>query len=117
MATIEHELDDYTLTFEYAHSKEEDYRSNAVTAKVSRKFNQKNTTLTGGVSFAYDEVLTTDFTSNFENEDKDALNFSLGLSQIVTPNTLADFTLEYGRSKGYLSDPYRRISQFRTVVV
>ncbi|MFT6498098.1 MAG: hypothetical protein ACJAT6_000222 [Akkermansiaceae bacterium] len=117
VATIEHELDDYTLTFEYAHSKEEDYRSNAVTAKVSRKFNQKNTTLTGGVSFAYDEVLTTDFTSNFENEDKDALNFSLGLSQIVTPNTLADFTLEYGRSKGYLSDPYRRISQFRTVVV
>ena len=45
------------------------------------------------------------------------MDFSLGISQIVTPNTLFDFTLGYGRSKGYLSDPYRRISQFRTVVV
>lgn len=117
VATIEHEVDDYTLTFEYAHSKEEDYRSNAVTAKVSREFNQKNTTLTGGVSFLFDEVLATDFTSNIENEDKDTIDVSVGLSQILTPNTLFDLTLGYGRSKGYLSDPYRRISQIRTIVV
>lgn len=114
VATIEHEVDDYTLTFEYAHSKEEDYRSNAVTAKVSREFNQKNTTLTGGVSFLFDEVLATDFTSNIENEDKDTIDVSVGLSQILTPNTLFDLTLGYGRSKGYLSDPYRRISQITT---
>jgi hypothetical protein len=117
VATIEHEVDDYTLTFEYAHSKEDDYRSNAVTAKVSREFNQKNTTVTGGVSFAFDEVLATDFTNNFENRDKDTLDVSVGVSQIVTRNTLVDFNLGYGRSTGYLSDPYRRISQDRTVVI
>ncbi|MFT6575613.1 MAG: hypothetical protein ACJA16_003817, partial [Akkermansiaceae bacterium] len=117
VATIEHEVDDYTLTFEYAHSKEDDYRSNAVTAKVSREFNQKNTTVTGGVSFAFDEVLATDFTNNFENRDKDTLDVSVGVSQIVTRNTLVDFNLGYGRSTGYLSDPYRRIAQDRTVVI
>lgn len=117
VATIEHEIDDYTLTFEYAHSKEDDYRSNAVTAKVSREFNQKNTTVTGGVSFAFDDVLKTDFTSNFENEDKDTLDISMGLSQILSQNTLFDLTLGYGRSKGYLSDPYRRISEIGTKIL
>jgi len=117
VATIEHVINDYTLTFEYAHSKEDDYRSNAVTGKVSREFNQKNTTVTGGVAVAFDEVLATDFTNNFENRDKDTLDFSVGISQIVTRNTLVDVNLGYGRSTGYLSDPYRRISQIRTVVV
>jgi len=117
VATIEHEINDYTLTFEYAHSKEDDYRSNAVTAKVSREFNQKNTTLTGGVSFAFDEVLATDFTNIFENEDKDTLDVSVGLSQILTPNTLFDLTLGYGRSRGFLADPYRRISQDESQII
>ncbi len=119
VATIEHEVDDYTLSFEYAHSEEEDYRSNAVTARVSRQFNQKNTTVTGGVSFAFDEVLAspTGGTSNFEDEDKDTFDLSVGVSQILGPNTLLDFNAGYGRSEGYLSDPYRRISQIRDFVV
>ena len=76
VATIEHEIDDYTLSFEYAHSKESDYRSNAVTGKVSRQFNQNNTTVTAGAAFAFDEVLATPFTNNFEDQDKDCLLYT-----------------------------------------
>lgn len=117
VATIEHEVNDYTLSFEYAHSKEVDYRSNALTAKASRQFNQKNTTVTGGVSFAFDEVLTTPFTSNFQDEDKDTFDLNFGVSQILGRNTLLDVNFGYGRSTGYLGDPYRSISQIQTVVV
>ena len=117
VATIEHELDDYTLSFEYAHSKETDYRSNAVTGKVSRQFNQNNTTVTAGAAFAFDEVLATPFTNNFEDQDKDTVDLNIGISQILSRNTLFDLNLGYGRNTGYLGDPYRRISQIRTVVI
>jgi len=117
VATIEHELNDYTLSFEYAHSKEEDYESNAVTAQASRQFYQKNTTVTAGVAFAFDEVLETPFTNNFVDEDKDTFDLSIGVSQILGRNTLFDFNFGYGRSRGYLGDPYRRISQVRSVIL
>ena len=117
VATIEHEINDYTLTFEYAHSKEADYRSNAVTAKVSREFNQKNTTVTGGVSFAFDQVLATEFTNIITDQDKDALDFNIGVSQILSRNTIFDFNFGYGYTDGFLADPYRKISEIRTVVV
>ena len=117
VATIEHEVNDYTLSFEYAHSKETDYRSNAVTARVSRQFNQKNTTVTAGVAFAFDEVLATPFTNNFDDEDKDTFDFNLGVSQILSRNTILDLNFGYGHNSGYLGDPYRRISQQKTVIV
>lgn len=115
--SLDHEVGEYDLSFEYAHSKEEDYVSNAVTAKVSRQFNQKNTKLTLGMSRAFDQVLETPFTSNFKDEDKDAFDLFFGVSQIWGINTLFDLNLGYGYSSGYLSDPYRKISQIRTVNV
>jgi hypothetical protein len=117
VATIEHEVNDYTLSFEYAHSKEIDYRSNAVTAQASRQFNQKNTTITAGMAFAFDEVLATPFTNNVTDEDKDTFDFNIGISQILSRNTLLDLNVGYGRNTGYLGDPYRRISQQQTVIV
>ncbi|MEN8678740.1 MAG: DUF3570 domain-containing protein [Akkermansiaceae bacterium] len=117
VATIEHEVNDYTLSFEYAHSKEIDYRSNAVTGKVSRQFNQKNTTVTAGMAFAFDEVLATPFTNNLNDEDKDTFDFNFGVSQILSRNTILDLNLGYGHNRGYLGDPYRRISQQKTVIV
>lgn len=117
VATIEHEVNDYTLSFEYAHSKEIDYRSNAVTGTVSRQFNQKNTTVTAGVAFAFDEVLATPFTNNLNDEDKDTFDLNFGVSQILSRNTILDLNFGYGHNSGYLSDPYRRISQQKTEII
>ncbi len=113
--TLEHEIDDYTLTFEYANSQEEDYRSHAVTGKVSRQFNAKNTTITGGVSYATDEVVATKSTNIPETEGREVLDVSFGFSQILTPSTLFDLNLGYGYSQGYLADPYRSISKIEEI--
>ena len=115
--TVEQEIDDYTLSFEYAYSKEADYLSNAIALKLSRDFFNKNTTVNGGISFAFDKVLNTPFTTITEDQDKDTIDLSMGVSQILGPNTVLDFNLGYGNSSGYLADPYRQISQTSTVFV
>ncbi len=115
--TVEHEIDDYTLSFEYAHSKESDYGSNAFSLRLNRDLFSKNTLVSAGASFAFDEVLATPFTSIAENQDKDSIDFSLAVSQVLGPNTVVDLNFGYGHSAGYLSDPYRQISQTSTVDV
>ena len=115
--TVEQELDDYILSFEYAHSKESDYVSDSVALRLSRDLFDKNTTLTGGVSFAADTVLATPFTIIDNDRDKDSFDLSFGLSQILGPNTVVDFNVGYGHSKGYLADAYRQISQTSTIIV
>ena len=117
VTTIEQEVDEYTLSFEYARSIEDDYRSSAFTGKVSRQFNQKNTTVTGGISYGDDTVIATPGTSIQFDEDKSTLDLNFGISQILSRNTILDFNIGYGHSDGYLADPYRQISQIRTVTV
>ncbi len=109
--TIDHEIGDHTLSFEYARSEEEDYLSNAVTAKIRSELFQKNTTVTAGLSLAFDEVLAARGTNLLEDRNKDTFDLSLGLSQLLSPQTILDITLGYGRSEGYLADPYRSISE------
>lgn len=110
VTTLEQEVDEYTLTFEYARSIEDDYRSSAFTGKVSRQFNQKNTTVTAGIAYADDTVIATGFTSIPFDRDKDTLDLNLGFSQILSTNTILDLNIGYGHSEGYLADPYRLIS-------
>lgn len=117
VTTLEHEVDEYTLSFEYARSIEDDYRSSAFTGKVSRQFNQKNTTVTAGISYADDTVIATPATSIQFDEDKNNLDLNFGVSQILSRNTILDFNIGYGHSKGYLADPYRQISQTKTVII
>ncbi|MDB4435858.1 DUF3570 domain-containing protein [Akkermansiaceae bacterium] len=107
--TLEKEIDDHTLTFEYARSEENDYLSNALALKWKRQFNENNTTMTAGVSAAFDKVRAAGFL--FEDENKDTLELSVGFSQLLSTRTILDVTLGYGHSSGYLADPYRAISQ------
>ncbi|MDA7891866.1 DUF3570 domain-containing protein [bacterium] len=115
--TLEHEIDDYSLSFEYAHSEETDYLSNAIAMSLGREFFDKNTTISAGFSYAFDQVVSTPFTTITRDQDKDSFDLSLGVSQLLGPNTVLDFNLGYGNSSGYLSDPYRRISQTKTILV
>ena len=101
--TLEHEIDNYSLSFEYAHSEESDYASHALALRLGREFFNKNTTVTGGISYAFDEVLSTPFTTIANDQNKDSIDLSLGLSQLLGP--------------GYLTDPYRQISQTQTIQV
>lgn len=109
VVTLEKEIDDHTLTFEYARSEESDYLSNAVALKWNKEFNDKNTSVTAGVAAAFDKVRPVGFLITEEN--KDAIDLSLGISQLLNTRTILDITLGYGHSSGYLADPYRGISQ------
>jgi hypothetical protein len=117
VVTVEQEVDDYSLTFEYAHSEEIDYLSNAVAMSLSRELFNKNTTISAGLSYAFDQVVSTPFTTITSDEDKDSFDLSVGASQLLGPNTVLDLNLGFGNSTGYLSDPYRRISQTKTILV
>ncbi|MEN8695299.1 MAG: DUF3570 domain-containing protein [Akkermansiaceae bacterium] len=107
--TLEKEIDDHTLTFEYARSEESDYLSNAVALKWKKEFNEKNTSVTAGIAAAFDVVRPVGFLDTEEN--KDSLDFSIGFSQLLDSRTILDVTFAYGHSSGYLADPYRGISQ------
>lgn len=109
VVTLEKEIDDHTLTFEYARSEEGDYLSNAVALKWKKEFNEKNTTVTAGIAAAFDKVSPVGFLVTEEN--KDSLDVSIGFSQLLDTQTILDVTLGYGHSSGYLADPYRGISQ------
>ena len=109
--SLDHEFDDHTLSFEYARSEEEDYLSNSVALKWRGEFFDKNTTLTAGVAVALDDVKATPATQISTDQNKDTLDLSLGISQLLGTRTILDVTLGYGHSTGYLADPYRQISQ------
>lgn len=109
VVTLEKEIDDHILTFEYARSEESDYLSNAVALKWKTQLNENNTTITAGVATAFDKVRAVGFL--FNDENKDSLDLSFGVSQLLSTRTILDLTLSYGHSTGYLADPYRGISQ------
>ncbi len=117
VVTLEHEINDHTLSFEYAHSTEEDYVSNTVSLKWQAELFEKNTTITAGASFGFDEVRATPFTTILDDRNKDTYELTLGVSQLINTRTILDLTLGYGHSEGYLADPYRRISQTTTRTV
>ena len=115
--TIEQEFGDYSLAFEYARSYESDYSSNAIALTGTRSLFDKNTLFSIGAAYANDDVLATPSTVLLDDRRKETFDLSLGLSQVLNKSTVVDFNVSYGRSTGYLSDPYRQISQTETFIV
>lgn len=115
--TIEQKLGDYALAFEFSRSSESDYTSNAVALRGSREMFDKNTLVTVGLAYADDDVLAAPGTVLLEDQGKQSFDFALGLSQVLNKRTVADFNVSYGHDWGYLSDPYRQISQTATILV
>jgi hypothetical protein len=95
----------HTLAPQIAYSLEEDYESVGVSLNYLVDFNQRNTTLNLAVAHNFDRV--GGFHLGNEREDKDATDFLIGLTQVLTPTTLFNATLTLGTASGYLSDPYK----------
>lgn len=97
----------HTFSPQVAYSEESDYKSVGVSLSHAMDFNDKNTTLTWGLSHSADEVMPNEGTSIQRNEDKNTTDFLLGLTQLLGPKTVltANFTLGY--TDGYLTDPYK----------
>ena len=105
-------------------SHEYDYTHLGVNARYARDFNQRNTTVSAGLSYAMDTIepvggaplpltsmLDEDDTSNRRgDEDKDVLDVVLGVSQVVSRNLLVQLNYSLSRQDGYLNNPYKVLS-------
>ena len=112
-------------------SKEYDYLSIGVNGGLTRYFNQKNTSLNMGLSFANDMIepeggipvglsemahrSSPDFDNEFESsrtgdDSKTVVDLLFGVTQIIDKNSL--FQVNYGASmsSGYLTDPFKVLS-------
>jgi hypothetical protein len=105
-------------------SKEYDYLHLGVNAKLSRDFNQRNTTVSAGLAFSSDSIdavggapvpLTSmrdvgDLSNRIGKQDKEVVDVVLGVTQVISRNLLVQLNYSYSDSSGYLNDPYKIVS-------
>jgi hypothetical protein len=91
-------------------SVENDYLSVNGGLSGERFYNEKNTTLSAGLDFAYDFIEPTDpeLFNRTDEEEKQTLLVFGGLSQVLSKNVAVQSTLQYQFANGFLSDPYKR---------
>jgi hypothetical protein len=121
-ATIKDERTDVLLSSSYffdsgragitsGYSTENDYDSWNFGIDGERHFNEKNTTLSGGVGVSLDKIEPVQRGDGFgtrpSSENKQSYAVSLGLSQILGRNTVVQGNLTYKHNRDYLSDPYK----------
>jgi hypothetical protein len=109
-----------TASFGAKLSYEDDFYSGSVNASIARDFNQKNTTLSLGVSYEADSLhpiggspVPLSNYAQFEktgNQNKDGAGLVLSLTQVMNRNWLSELNLSLDRFTGYLNDPYKIIS-------
>ena len=123
-----------------AASREYDYTSISVNGGLRYDFNQNNSTLSVGLSFADDTIepvgnaplegtcmvaanarsgcehLPTQFdqTRGASSESKRIIDLLLGFSQVVNKTTVAEFGYSLSQSSGYHNDPYKVVSVIDT---
>ncbi|NOR35642.1 MAG: DUF3570 domain-containing protein [Woeseiaceae bacterium] len=116
----------YAMNVGVSASAEFDYLHLGLNAKLSRDFNNRNTTLSGGFAFASDQLdpvggipdpLTQMRNVRDDDDDgnsgrsstdtKEILDLVLGVTQVMSRNFLMQFNYSYSDSSGYLSDPYK----------
>ncbi|HEU5080228.1 MAG TPA: DUF3570 domain-containing protein [Opitutaceae bacterium] len=98
----------FNLALGFANSRESDYVSNGWSVNTQTELNQKNTTLLLGVAGTQDKVKVF-----FQRpwEKKRTTDFIAGVTQLLNPETSLNVDIGYGRSRGYLSDPYKLIEE------
>jgi hypothetical protein len=93
------------LSLRGAYSTEDDYKSKAAGVTLRHATSDQNTTFTIGFGYSDDRISPTDgpqFT-----EKKTITDAIVGISQVLTPNDLAQLNFYYAQQRGYLTDPYK----------
>lgn len=105
-------------------SDEYDYTHLGANVKLSRDFNQKNTTLALGLAVSADDIAPVggsptplspmlnvgDLSNRTGDQSKDILDVVLGVTQIVNRNLLFQVNYSFSDASGYLNDPYKFLS-------
>jgi hypothetical protein len=75
-------------------------------------FNDGNTSLLMGGGFSIDQLEPTDaddYEFRPEKEKRQSYSLSAGVAQVLSRNITVQSTLNYQHSRGFLSDPYKRV--------
>ena len=111
-----------TVNYGGAVSSESDYDSFGGNVGVSKESNDKITTYSGGFALTADTIYRSDTggtpepLGNTEQErpfsegTRTTVDGILGITRVLNKQTLAQFNVSFGLSKGYHSDPYKIIS-------
>ncbi|HKU43147.1 MAG TPA: DUF3570 domain-containing protein [Polyangiales bacterium] len=105
--SLDHELEDVTLTAAYRFSHEPDYVSNGGSGGLSYDFASNNSTIALGISGSADQVGRAgdpDF-----SQPSSTLGGRVSFTQVLGVGTLAQAMYEISRAGGYLASPYRRV--------
>lgn len=115
----------------FSASKEYDFFSVSGNASWTREFNQKNTSLTGGLNLELDAIdpvggtplplsdvpfaiapasITTSTTRDGSSEDRTVLDLLVGVTQIIDRSSLFQVNLSLSMADGYMNDPYKMVS-------
>lgn len=126
-------LKDYTVSVGGNFSKEYDYMSASLNGNVAKDFNNKNTTLSAGMAYAYDVITPEggipnpfsamvingsddefDQTRTGSDETKSTMDFLFGLTQVINRKMVVQFNYSYSTANGYLTDPFKVVSSVNT---
>lgn len=109
----------HTFSPQLSYSEESDYRSIGVSLSDAIDFNEKNTTLSLGVSHSFDQILPNEGEAHWVGDqpnqpitsslDKDSTDVLIGLNQLLSPNDVINVSFTFGYSSGFLTDPYKRV--------
>jgi hypothetical protein len=91
-------------------SSENDYLALNGSFGGERNFNEKNTTLSGGLGISIDQLEPSDtekYPTRPESEDKQSYSGYVALSQVLGDSTMGQLSLKYQHARGFLSDPYK----------
>jgi hypothetical protein len=102
----------HLITPGFAYSKESDYVSYGISLGDAVEFNDKNTILQFGASHNFDDVRHSDRKTW---SSKDSTDVIIGISQLLSPTTVADAAFTFGYDDGYLDDPYRLAEYHPTI--
>lgn len=96
------------LSLGFGNSRESDYVSNGWSLNALTDFNQKNTTLLTGVAGTDDDVKVFFQTPRVKKRSNDVI---VGVTQLLDPRTSVTANLTWGRTTGFLSDPYKLVEK------
>jgi hypothetical protein len=106
-------------------STEYDYMSAGISAKYTRDFNNRNTTLTAGIAYNNDTIspvggVPIEFAPMVQqnlplnrdgaSETKTISDFIIGVTQIVNRKTIIQLNYTFGLTDGYQNDPYKIVT-------
>jgi hypothetical protein len=105
-------------------SSEYDFFSVGLTGVLARDFNNRNTTVTGGLNVEMDTIKPVGGTpipfapmspvaaakSGNATENRTVTDVLMGVTQVINRRTLMQFNYNFSTASGYLTDPYKIIS-------